>query len=615
MKSIALAFIITSAFSFLIFPQNQLGKGIVAKVGNNVITGEEFSERYEFTPQFRKQIKQMRNSLKLEFLYSLVAEKLWADESAIEGFDTTEAIKFAGEQIEKMYVRDELFSREIKDKVQISALELIRGTARSNIKLKVNFLFSEDKEEIFNLYKLLNEGVPFDTILFESPEMDEQKTAMDIVFGQMEENTEDSLYSLKINGYTSPILTPDGWYIFRLVNRFESLMGNQKDIADAGNNVKKTLEARKINVLVNEYYRKFFNGLKVDADVSLFKSLYNKLVGVFEYKLKNYQLKNKQLLSFEPADVLQIEKEFGTDSLKKIFIKFDKDPMTLGTFIRILAFDVFQIKQEEMPKLRAAMNKKVRETIERELLSREGYRQKLNFVPSVQHEVKMWRENYLSQILQNKFLDSVNVTQEEVFKEYQKLEKKADYPKEVNIIEILTDSIEICQKIMNEIESGADMHNVAMKYTKREWTKKNNGEFGYFPVTMFGDIGKIARKLQVGEIYGPLKLSEGYSIFKVIGIRDSMSVPPAPFEQLKEQLERDVSFRKLKLKMTNYTVSLAEKFGVGIDMDYLQSIDVTDVNMFGIRFMGFGGKTVAVPIIAPNTDWVDIWLNKKSIIQ
>jgi len=226
MKSIALALIIISAFSSLIFSQNRLGKGNVAKVGNNVITGEEFTERYEFTPQFRKQIKQMRNSLKLEFLYSLIAEKLWADESAVEGLDKTDAIKFAGEQIEKMFVRDELFSREIKEKVQISDLELIRGTARSNIKLKVNFLFSEDKEEIFNLYKLLNEGVPFDTILTESPEMDEQKTPMDIVFGQMEESTEDSLYSLKINGYTSPILTPDGWYIFRPVNRSESLMGN-----------------------------------------------------------------------------------------------------------------------------------------------------------------------------------------------------------------------------------------------------------------------------------------------------------------------------------------------------------------------------------------------------
>ena len=615
MKSFSLALILASAFSILIFSQNQLGNGIVAKVGNNVITGEEFSERYELTPQFRKQIKPMRNSLKLEFLYSLIAEKLWADESETEGLEKTEAIKFAGEQIEKMYVRDELFSREIKNKVQISDLELIRGTARSNIKLKVNFLFSENKEEIFNLYNLLNEGVPFDTILSESPEIDEQKTPMEIVFGQMEESTEDSLYSLKINGYTFPILTPDGWYIFRLVNRFESLMGNQKDIADVSNNVKKTLEARKIIVLVNEYYRNFFNGLKVDAAVSLFKSLYNKLSGVFEYKLKNYQLKNNQLLSFEPADVIQVEKEFGSDSLKKIFIKFEKDPMTLGTFIRILAFDVFQIKQNEMPKLRAAMNKKVRETIERELLAREGYRQKLNFVPSVQHEVKMWRENYLSQILQNKFLDSVNVTQEEVFREYQKLEKKADYPREVNIIEILTDSIEICQKIIHEIESGLDMHKLAMKYTQREWTKKNNGEFGYFPVTMFGEIGKIASKLQVGELYGPLKVKEGYSIFKVVGFRDTMSVPPAPFEQLKEQLERDLAFRKLKVKLTNYTVSLAEKFGVGIDMDYLQSIEVTNVNMFGVRFMGFGGKTVAVPIIAPNTDWVNIWLNKQSIVQ
>src|ERR1035437_2532134 len=122
---------------------------------------------------------------------------------------------------------------------------------------------------------------------------------MEIVFGQMEETTEDSLYNLKLNRYTSPILTPDGWYIFRIADRIESLMGNQKNIADSKDNIKKTLEARKINMLVREYYSKFFNGLKVDADVYLFKSLYSKLSRAFDYKLKNYQLKNNQLLSFE----------------------------------------------------------------------------------------------------------------------------------------------------------------------------------------------------------------------------------------------------------------------------------------------------------------------------
>jgi len=208
MKSIILSLLFTSITSFLMFPQSQLGKDIVAKVGYNVITTQEFIERYELTPQFRKQNKRMKNSLKLEFLYSLIAEKLWANESEAEGLDKTNTIKFAGEQIEKMYVRDELFMREIKDKVHVSDPEMIRGIARSNVKLEVNFLFSEDKEEIFNLYKLLNEGVPFDTILAESPEKDEQKAPKEIVFGQMEENTEDSLYNLKVNGYTSPIITP-----------------------------------------------------------------------------------------------------------------------------------------------------------------------------------------------------------------------------------------------------------------------------------------------------------------------------------------------------------------------------------------------------------------------
>ncbi|MCK7516464.1 MAG: peptidylprolyl isomerase [Ignavibacteriales bacterium] len=46
--------------------------------------------------------------------------------------------------------------------------------------------------------------------------------------------------------------------------------------------------------------------------------------------------------------------------------------------------------------------------------------------------------------------------------------------------------------------------------------KKSNGEYGLFPVTENGEIGRIASTMNVGDIYGPLELKEGYSIFKLI---------------------------------------------------------------------------------------------------
>ena len=296
----------------------------VAKIGNITISKEEFIERYEFTPFQRKENKSLTNSIKLEFLYTLIAEKLWALESKQIGFDTSEAIRFAGKAFEKMFVRDELFAREIKNKVSVSESELIDGLIKNASKLKVNFLFSEDESEIHDLYKLLKDGIPFDSILAESPEIEEQEIPIEVAYGQMEAEIEDSLFKLKVGNYTAPILTQDGWYIFKLVDKRESVLLTQKDIDDANKTVKKTIEARKTNQLYKEFYRNFFKGKKVDINLQLLASLSAKISQRFLDRKNILNLKDSSLISLDVNDVLQIESEFGTDSLAMNLIYFDK---------------------------------------------------------------------------------------------------------------------------------------------------------------------------------------------------------------------------------------------------------------------------------------------------
>ena len=170
----------------------------LAKIGNKVITEDEFVERYEFTPQKISQNSKNLNSAKLDFLYTLIAEKLWSQEAKKLSLDTSEVIRFSKNEFEKMFIRDELYKREITQKIKISESELEEAYLRYINKLYVNFLFSDSKTEIDNLFNLLNTGVPFDTILSARPEYDEQLKPIEVVYGQMDEAVEDSLYNLKL---------------------------------------------------------------------------------------------------------------------------------------------------------------------------------------------------------------------------------------------------------------------------------------------------------------------------------------------------------------------------------------------------------------------------------
>jgi parvulin-like peptidyl-prolyl isomerase len=610
MKQIFIVIFFLLFITVELYSQSFIDKS-VARVGNLTISDQEFLERYEMTPGFNRHRKSTIESQKIEFLFSLIAEKLWALESINRGMDTTDVIKFTTESFTKMFVRDALFKKEIQEKSIASDQEVLEGLNKSTSKLYVNFLFSNDLEEINFLFKLLNEGIPFDSILAESVEKDEQLSPIEVVVGQMDESLEETLFNLKIGEFTQPILTSDGWYIFKLVNRSEQLMDGNVSKEDAAKTVRKTLEARKLIANQKEFYADFFRDKQVDINPELFEMLAKNISTLFEYKKKNFQLKENELMNLETPDILKMEEVFGDKLLSSNFILFDKDPISFGKYLRMLVFDGYNASDYKLNFIRASLDTRVRRDIEKELLFREGKNRGYNDLPEVKKEVETWRKHYLFQALKAQYSDSVQVSEDEVYRYYQRNHKPEWIPMQVNIIEILTDSLEIVQKIFNELNDGKDFKEICNRYNKREWTKKSGGEYGLFPVTENGEIGRIASTMNIGDIYGPLELKEGYSIFKLIDKQEQKLIPEQPYEKVKDKYRQDLTYQKLYKKMTDFTYALSVKYGVSLNLDLLEQISVTTLPSFGIRFLGFGGKMTAVPLIAPNVDWAEQWIKNQ----
>lgn len=584
----------------------------LAKIGNGFISQSEFLERYELTPGINRHNKKLTESAKAEFLYTLIAEKLWTLEGASAGLDTIEVMKFSRMAFEKLFMRDELYRREILDKIEISDEELIVGVKRNSTVLRVNFLFSENENEINTLYDLLGAGVPFNSVLAERPEFDEQMIPVEIVYGQMDKEIEDSLYKLKLNEHTSPMLTPDGWYIFKLQNRTEQILSSIEKIENSRNTVGKIIKARKEQEIYADFYYDFFDGKSVNVNPVLFESLAKNISKVLTEKKINERVKAGDPVFLMANEVLAIEQMFGTDSLRMHFILLDEKPISLKHFIRTLAYDGFKMTETKIFSVRAQLDYRTKKTIEHELLAREGYNRSLHLFPEVQKQVQMWFDNYLFQVLKNQYLDSLNATDEEIYNYYRSESKNK--PLLVNVVEILTDSLEIVQLILSELNNGADINALATKYNRRESTKEQSGEYGLTEADNLGEIGRIALNMEVGDIYGPLELPEGYSVFKLID-KQEYNEPPVSFEKVKEEYKTKLLNTKLKNKMNEFTAQLAVKFGLEIDWTALSSIEVTNINSFGIRYLGFGGKITAVPLLAPNNNWVELYLKKLDTIQ
>ena len=599
-------------FSSIILNAQYDGNKVIAKVGDIEITAAEFKKRYEMVPHIGRHIKGRENQLKAETLYSIIAEKLWALEAEQLNFDTTDIMKYSYKTIENMYLRDALYSKEITENISMNSDDYIEGRRRAAVTLNTNFIHSQSEEEIFIIHSKLLNGESFDSLLSLRPEAALQDTPYVVQFGKMSKSAEDSLYKLDVNEFSAPLKSPDGWYIFKVLSIEPIIITNERQAKTFEKDINRVVKERTEDEVFQVYYRSFFTGRNIQTDGEIFWRLSDEIINQLSERRVESKINSGETVGLEVEDFYKIEKKFTKDTLSMVFIKLDENPITLKQFLYEFAFEGFYTSSTDPNVIRAQLNSRVKRFIEHELYTREAYSQGLDNLPDVKLDTKMWRDNYLASLYRKTLFDSSKVTEDEVYQFYQK-KKSIDEPTtQVNIIEILTDSLEVVEIILKELERGTDIKELAGKYSKREWTKESGGEFGFFQTTSYGEIGRIAGELEIGEVYGPLKVEEGYSIFKLIDKKESVQKLSKEYSELKDELLRELKAEKISSKMINNTVRLANKYNVTVDSNQLNKVPVTNYNMLVYRYMGFGGKILAVPLTPVFIEWVKEWEKSKS---
>ncbi|HEX7357124.1 MAG TPA: hypothetical protein VF270_05410, partial [Ignavibacteriaceae bacterium] len=197
--------------SLFLFAQNQLST--VVQIGKEKISSEEFKIRFELSPFIPSNKDIDPDSVKYDFLYSLIAEKLWALDAEEDGTANTEKFKFNFKPLEEMFVRDALFKIEVENKVLLSADDINNGIRKSQSKLSAQIITAKDSVSIYNFYNKLESNSNYDSLFAMFPNF--TSNVFDITLGSLkDEEIEDSIYSLPINGFTAPIKSEVGWVIF-----------------------------------------------------------------------------------------------------------------------------------------------------------------------------------------------------------------------------------------------------------------------------------------------------------------------------------------------------------------------------------------------------------------
>jgi parvulin-like peptidyl-prolyl isomerase len=511
------------------------------------------------------------------------------------------------QNVKDMNLRDALYRKEITNKLVFDPSTISEARRRALYYLNTKFIHSLDEAEINILSNKIRNGSPFDSLLVMRPEYELQTNNFyQIHYGQMAEYAEDVLYNLKLYDVSAPIQSPEGFYLFKLYSVENEIITNEKQAKTMEKNVKRTTEARADENAYQKYYKSIFPGREVTTDGELFWSFSNKVINVMDQKRESEGIKLGESVRLAPEDFMQIKQEFGNDSLAIPFIQLENNPISMKQFIYSFAYEGFYSSVTDPNQIRSQLNSRVRRFIELEFLAREAKDKGLENLPEVKEDIQMWRDNYLSTLYKQTLFDSSKVTDKEVEEYFASSKSIAKAQTMINIIEISSDNLEVIENIFADLDKGIEFKDLASKYSMSDKT-----ESGFVSSNSKGEIGRIAKDLAVGEVYGPIHVENKYVVFKLVDKKEETRQLPKEFVEIKHELKKEMKGKRLSNKMIDNTVKLANKYGVTVNEKLLYNLPVTNYNMLVYRYMGFGGRLLAVPLTPNFIEWVEKWQKSK----
>ncbi len=576
----------------------------IAEIGRTEVTEAEFRNRFELSPHILGDQSDNQDSLKLKFLYSLIAEKLWALEAQNEDMDKSADFNFYYFPIEKSLIRDAVFKNEIEDKVEISGNDIAAGITRYWKILEIKALAAEDSSFMHSLYSRLKSAGSIDSLISLNPEFSKFVSTSEVKFGDIsDEVIEDSLYRLKLGEFTKPVKSVNEWFIFEL----DKIKPNISNISEdkLQSEVKNTIRNRRIRNRYDEFYKKYFGGFTLKADENLFiiiaDTFYNVIFSSLK-KVHHSETENEYYLS--DNDILKTKDVLGTDFLQKIFFQTRFGNVKVYDFLSDLTIVDVKFNSTDKNSVRKVLANELKRFMQQETVYLLGVKMGLQHSEKIRSELAPWRDNLLAQLYKNSLNKDIIITDAEVENYYRKKLSDSLEIKGLNIETISSSDLDQMQKVLDSVNKGESFQKIASELRNEI---KTDTISDYDNLNIFGKASDIIAGLGAGEIYGPLRTGSGYTLVKVI---TESNIPDSTREEIlkeKDNIQRRLFNNKLNVMLKDSTIKLANKYGVSIDNNFLYSGSYSDVNLFVHKYLGFGGRIAAVPFTTPFYEWYYKW--------
>ena len=177
-------------------------------------------------------------------------------------------------------------------------------------------------------------------------------------------------------------------------------------------------------------------------------------------------------------------------------------------------------------------------------------------------ELEKLQKELLTQLVVNKVLSEITITDEEALEFYNGNQEMFKQPETVSAKHILVATEEACKNIKEEIVNGKlTFEEAARKYSTCP-SKDNDGNLGDFSKGMMvPEFEDVAFTLSIGEVSEPVKTQFGFHLIKVESKNEAIN---KPFEEVKSMVVNQLMQERQQKKYVDFIEELKKQYGVEI---------------------------------------------------
>jgi len=373
---------------------------ILATVGNEKITVEDFRRNYEFGLPHLK----IEPNRKLSYLNYMIYEKILSLEGYKLGFDNSQRVKKSEKKILDELLVEELFIKNVNSKIEVEPEEIRKAILKSQVNWKMNYWFEKSEEQAYFIQgEMTKNGFKntIDKILRNNPEVNLQISDFEtdyINWLEIAPEILDKIINLKINEISEPIKMENGYFIFEIQDIQREPISDSS-IEDKHERFRQVLYYRKLKEKAGQYVVSVMEPKNVKTKGKVLFELTNQFL---DWKREGSELKFNDFVE-----------EQNNSLLSKVLVSFDKQNWTVADFLEKFEPKKINDKTLNINKTGGEISKQIALQVRNYVLIELALESNLDENASLKKQMKEWQDKWVYDETRRHYLKGFKISDDE----------------------------------------------------------------------------------------------------------------------------------------------------------------------------------------------------------